>query len=377
MLRPASALCLCVLAALPACSGLPAALSRLPSEHGGPLEVQWRRLLTEPPLVEYKPQEFASATTDGTFVFVGSKGGSLWALRPLDGGEGWRKHIPGGVSSRPLYLPESRTVLVGGDDGVLYGLDARTGNERFTYRTKGPIGGTPVFADGLIYFANGESRIYAIDAATGAWRWQYEREAPETFTIRGIGTPLAHGGRVYAGFSDGHLAALNARTGEVIWARSLAGDATRFVDVDAPPVIEGDTLYAASYSGGLYAMDPASGDVKWRFAAEGATSVQVSGDRVYFAATRTGVHCLDLQGRIVWRQGLAAQGELSAISLLRDRYLLVSAADAGTYVVDARSGTLLQFFRPGKGVPAPPSSDGNSVFVLTNTGWFYSFALSG
>src|SRR4051794_4893137 len=78
------------------------------------LRVSWRRLLTEAPLIEYKPQEFASAATDGTHVFVGSKGGFFWALRPGDGTEAWKKKIPGGVSSRPLYLPDTRTVFVGG-----------------------------------------------------------------------------------------------------------------------------------------------------------------------------------------------------------------------------------------------------------------------
>lgn len=341
------------------------------------IEVKWRRQLTEPPLVEYKPQEFASAVTDGAHVFIGSKGGLFRALRPLDGQEAWKKAIPGGVSSRPLYLPDTRTVFVGGDDGVLYAFDARTGETRWSYRTHGPIGGAPVYDEGLVFFENGENRVYAIDAQSGAWRWQYERETPETFTIRGNASPLAYGGRVYAGFSDGYLAALNARTGEVIWARSLSGDSQRFMDVDATPVIAGGALYTASYSGGVYALDPASGDVKWRYEVEGATAVTVDGGRVFVAATKAGVHCLDREGRLLWRQALARQGELSPITLVQGRYMLLSASAGGTFVVDARSGALLSFFRPGHGVTAPPTSDGHSVYVLTNAGWFYSFGVRG
>jgi outer membrane protein assembly factor BamB len=339
------------------------------------LAVRWRRLLTEPGLIEYKPQEFAAAATDGTHVFIGSRGGNFFALRPSDGEVQWRKHIEGGVSSRPLYLADTKVVFVGGDDGAMYCLDAATGAERWVYRTKGPIGGEPVYDDGLLYFENGENRIYAIDAHSGAWRWQYDREAPETFTIRGSASPLLFGGRAYVGFSDGYLAALNARTGDVIWARSLAGESPRFNDVDATPVIVDGTLYVSSFSGGVYALDPGEGGVKWRYETEGASTVRVDRDRVFFASTRDGLHCLDTKGRLVWRQSLARQGELSQPVLVGDRYLLVSASEGGTYVVDQASGQLLQFFKPGHGVTAPPTSDGRQVYVLTNAGFFYAFSI--
>ena len=344
-------------------------------QEGEVLRVAWRRLLTEPGLVEYKPQEFAAATSDGRHVFVGSHGGQFYALRPSDGEVMWHVKVAGGVSSRPLYLPDSKTVYFGGDDGGLHALDAETGKERWVYKTKGPIGGAPVYEEGLIYFANGENRVYAIDAQSGAWRWQYERESPESFTIRGFSSPLLYGGRVYAGFADGYLAALNARTGDVVWARSLAGDAQRFVDVDGTPVVVDKVMYVASYAGGVYALDPTDGSVKWRFEVEGAGTVRVEGGHVYFGAARAGAYCLDLEGHVLWRQALAAQGELSTPVLL-GRLLFISGSAGGTWVVEASTGRLLQFFQPGHGVSAEPMTDGKQVYVLTNNGFLYAFHLN-
>ena len=106
--------------------------------------------------------------------------------------------------------------------------------EHWTYG-QGPIESQPTYADGIVYFTSGENRIYAVDAHKGTWKWQYDRESPESFTIRGYAAPLVVDGRVYAGFSDGYLACLSAATGDVIWARSLAGEATRFMDVDSTP----------------------------------------------------------------------------------------------------------------------------------------------
>jgi outer membrane protein assembly factor BamB len=351
------------------------------------LRVRWRRLIVDPPLIEYKPQEFASPAAGGERIYVGSRKGEFFALRRDDGDVLWRRHIQGGLATRPLFLPRARMgdeliptasggmVFLGSGDGVLHALDAVTGKEHWTYRTKSPIAVAPVYAEGLLYFTTGENRLYAIDARTGAWRWQYEREVPDSFTIRGASAPLAAQGRVYGGFSDGYVVALNGKDGEVLWARAIGGDETRFVDVDATPTLADGTLYVSSHTGGVYALDPNDGNIRWRYPVEGAGTVRVAGDRVYFGAVRDGLHCLDLQGHLLWRQSLAKQGVLSSPVTLGTRYLLLSASEGGTFVVDPMDGHLLQSFDPGHGVSSEPVSDGHQVYVLTNTGFIYAFAL--
>ncbi len=339
------------------------------------LQVRWRRHLVDEPLLEYKPQEFASAASDGTHVFVGSSAKVLWAFSTRDGSIIWNHPLGGAISGRPLYCDETGMVYVGADDGSLTAFDAASGEQRWVYMAHGPIASQPVFAGDSLYVTSGENRVYAIEARTGKWRWQYDREAPDGFTIRGYPSPLVIGNRVYVGFSDGYLACLSAATGDVTWARSLAGDATRFMDVDSTPLYYRDTLYVSAYATGVYALDPKDGSTKWRFDVEGATSVRARGSRLYFTATKRGLHALDLGGRLLWRQSLAEGGELSAPTLL-GRYLLVSSAHGGTYVADARSGHLYQYFSPGHGVTSEATTDGRQVYVLSNAGYFYALALN-
>jgi outer membrane protein assembly factor BamB len=340
------------------------------------LAVRWRRHLTEEPLIEYKPQEFAAASSDGRRVFVGSTARVFYAFDARDGSILWHKDTDGAVTGRPRYLAESNTVLVGTDGGALYALDASTGRQRWKYQISGPIDTEPTYSDGVVYFSSGENRIYAIDAEKGTWKWQYDRESPESFTIRGYAAPLVLGGRVYAGFSDGYLACLNAGTGDVIWARSLAGDATRFMDVDSTPLYADGTLYVSSFAGGVFALDPKDGSTRWRYEVEGAGSVEAAGGRVYFSAAKAGLHCLDREGRLLWRQALAQGGELST-PLLVDGYVLVSSSTGGTYVADAVTGHLYQFFFPGHGVTGAPTTDGRQVYVLSNGGYFYAMQIRG
>jgi outer membrane protein assembly factor BamB len=341
------------------------------------LQVRWQRHLTEEPLIEYKPQEFAAAAVrdDGSAVYVGSSAGSLWAFDARSGGILWRKALEGGIGSQPRYVEGEQRIFVGTLGGALYCLDAATGKERWIYRVKGPIESQPTFADGIVYFTSGENRVYALDAHKGVWKWQYDRESPDGFTIRGYGAPLVVNGRVYVGFSDGYLACIAAGTGDVVWARPFGGEATRFVDVDSTPLFYNGTLYISSYTGGVYALDPKDGSVRWRYEVEGAGSLRAARGRLYFSAARWGLHCLDLDGHVVWKQSLSEAGELSAPVLLGG-YVMVSAAGGGTYVADSATGRLCQFFAPGHGVTSAPATDGRQVYVLSNGGYFYALALA-
>lgn len=355
---------------------------RLPLAPASILRLSWSRVLSRnTQILTYKPQEFASAAAGAEgLVFVGSSARTFYAFKDRDGEVAWERQLTGGISSQPLYLgagaalPEA-LVVVGDDDGALTALTARTGAVRWTYRVRGAIRVRPAYADGLLFFTSGEGRLYAVDAKTGAWKWQYEREVPETFTIRGSAGVLVLGGRAYTGFPDGYLAALNAATGEVVWTRQLSGDAARFTDVDSTPVADRkkETLFVSSYASGVHALDIKDGSPRWRFELEGAgpLSLDAAGERLYVVAAPAGVHCLDTQGRLVWRQALAQEGELSA-PVLWGPYLLLSAAAGGLYLAQADDGRLLQFFAPGQGATGAPSAYGRHVYVLSNAGFFYA-----
>ena len=363
---------------------------------GRALSIAWRRQLTDSELfggsrvymrdgkeqkfgtgidIDYKPQEFAAAASDGRRVFVGSSHGVMWALGADDGRLIWRRPLAGPISSEPAYIVELGLVLVGDDDGALWALDPATGKERWVYRARGAITARPTYFDGLVYFTSTENRVYALDAVRGTWKWQYDRESPDGFTIRGQGGPLVHAGRVYAGFSDGYLACLEARTGDIVWARALGAETTHYADVDSTPTLANGVLYVSSVSGGVYALEPRDGSTLWRYEVEGAGTVRVKRGRVYFAAGKQGVYSLDLAGRLIWHQALPQAGELSS-PLLIAGWLVVSAADSGTYVANADNGRLDEFLIPGHGVSGAPTTDGQRVFVVSNAGFVYALSIS-
>ena len=226
--------------------------------------------------------------------------------------------------------------------------------------------------------ASAADRLVALEPRSGRLLWQYEREAPEGFTIHGHSGPRLHRGIVYTGFSDGYLVALNAGTGDVVWARSLAPLRSNTSTWTPPrPLLGDDILLASSYSGGLYALTVGNGDVRWRLGIEGASGVRVIDGRLYFSAPRDGLTALTPTGDILWRQGLADAGDLTP-PLGVGPYLVFSGSRAGLFVVEREHGQAAGDLQPGRGMCAAATlgADGHTLYALANSGSVYALGIN-
>lgn len=365
-----------------ACANLTARSPEPADEHPHPAgiaQIRWRAELHQHGLFEPTPEECATGALvgDGRQLVIGSRAAAIVSVGTERGQIQWATSASGGIDSEAYYDVKHKQVYLGADDGTFYAVDPAAGNVRWTYHAKGAIEQAPDVAGDTVYFGTAADRVIALDATNGKWRWQYERETPEGFTIHGYSGPRAHGEDVVAGFSDGYLVSLNGASGEVVWARSLAAASDQFVDVDSTPTIVGNMIYASSYSGGLHAVDAKDGAIRWRVGIEGVSSVYVAGARIYFAAPREGLHAADTDGHILWRQGLRQAGDLTT-PVVVGSYLVFSGSRAGLFIVDRETGKLLEMFNPGSGICAAPTVDpsGTRLYVLSNGGALYALDLT-
>ncbi len=135
---------------------------------------------------------------------------------------------------------------------------------------------TPLVIDGVMYVSGVAGRVYALDAATGAPRWQFEpqvdlksaRSACCDLVNRGL---AVWQGRVYVAAFDGVLYALDARDGRVLWHADTITDHSRAYSVTGAPQIAGQVVVlgngGAEYDSrgyvSAYRLD--SGALAWRF----------------------------------------------------------------------------------------------------------------
>lgn len=71
-------------------------------------------------------------------------------------------------------------------------------------------------ADGAVYFATSDNKVYSLDAASGKLRWTFFTDGPVRLS------PMAHKGRVYFGADDGRVYCVKAADGGEVWRHQIA-----------------------------------------------------------------------------------------------------------------------------------------------------------
>ena len=138
----------------------------------------------------------------------------------------------------------------------------------------GQLETSPVVADGVMYITEPPSTVTALDVRTGRRLWSWSPVLPED--VKHIGFPRTNRGvailddRVYVGTLDAHLVALDAATGAVRWDVVVADNALGYAITSAPLAIDGKIIIGVSggeagIRGFLDAYDARSGARAWRF----------------------------------------------------------------------------------------------------------------
>src|ERR1700685_4184251 len=81
---------------------------------------------------------------------------------------------------------------------------------------------TPLVIDGVMYVTSAWSKVFALDAKTGAPLWTFDPKVPGRVGVNACCDAVNRGvaawqGRVYLGTLDGRLIALDAATGKPVW----------------------------------------------------------------------------------------------------------------------------------------------------------------
>jgi outer membrane protein assembly factor BamB/HEAT repeat protein len=105
----------------------------------------------------------------------------------------------------------------------------------WTSREVGRVVGTPIARDGLLYVGDLGGTIHCLDAATGAHVWKHETHEAVW------GSLLLAGDRLYAGNVEGSMAVLAAGR-----RKQLLGQIEMDAPLYSPPALAGDALFVAT-----------------------------------------------------------------------------------------------------------------------------------
>jgi quinohemoprotein ethanol dehydrogenase len=143
-------------------------------------------------------------------------------------------------------------------------------------RTNRGVEATPVVVDGVMYTTGPWSVVYALDAKTGALKWQYDPQVDGQFARRTCCDAVNRGvavadGMVYVATLDGYLVALDAATGKPTWKTDTIIDRSRSYAITGAPRVAGRNVVIGNggaemgVRGYVTALDRRTGTLAWRF----------------------------------------------------------------------------------------------------------------
>ncbi|MFD4600071.1 PQQ-binding-like beta-propeller repeat protein [Streptomyces sp. NPDC058464] len=275
----------------------------------------------------------------GTLV-TGTRGGGVQGWEASNGQKLWE--LSGAQTD--FETPESGPSLHDGtvyvwQDARLRALDARTGDERWSYPIgdAASCGGVPVrltHADDGFVYASAGTRVIALDTATGRVRWHFEAPAVFLSPPAYVPGPAVTGGGIYLADYLGTVYALDATDGRDRWR--IATEARASIE---PVLVAAGHVHVGSGKG-LYTLDAVTGTPKWRFQAGGDVvgAPAVAEGRIHFGSTDHLLYTLKADdGRLRWK--LATGGEITGSPVVRDGVVYACSKDRCVYALDAEKGT--------------------------------------
>jgi outer membrane protein assembly factor BamB len=194
-----------------------------------------------------------------------------------------------GVQSSPAVA--DGYVYVGASDGNVYALNASTGAFVWNYTTGGVVFSSPAVVGGVVYVGSEDNYVYALNAMTGALVWKYATHDVVD------SSPAVVNGAVYVGSEDGNVYCLDASTGVKVWNYTTGGA------VDSSPAVVGGVVYIGSDDENVYALNAGTGALIWNFNTTNfvESSPAVVGGVVYIGSGDGNVYALNAaNGALKW-----------------------------------------------------------------------------
>jgi outer membrane protein assembly factor BamB len=217
------------------------------------------------------------------FVLAGTEEGVVYALNAATGEEKWRTELDGpvlGTVNRIVVADGAansvRYVVIGKGVGTLHCLDAETGKILWKGEQTDRCDGSPSVSSDAIAFGSCAAAMHIFDPSSGKKLFNVEID-PDSQIAGGV---AIEDGMAYSGCRSGKILRVDLKQGKIVWVNPLAKG-----EIFSTPALAKDLVVACSDDGNVYALERADGKLRWKFDTKGMPSSPViAGDKVLVAA---------------------------------------------------------------------------------------------
>jgi outer membrane protein assembly factor BamB len=257
----------------------------------------------------------------------------------------WSRDVGSGTDEQRLNLEPivaSGVLYVADADGRVLALDAQTGRNLWSVDLDLPVSGGPGVGQGMVLVGTSDGELIALGESDGALRWSAQLSS-EILSV-----PRASDGVVVVRTNDGKLFGLEATNGNERWRYEREVPVLTLRGTGSPVVVGGAAYFGMS-GGRLVALRIDTGGLLWDTSVtvpSGRSELErladIDGDPLVFGggvfvATYQGEVAAAEQrsGRLAWRRKLSAYSAMATDG----RRLYVSDAEGVVWALDVRSGT--------------------------------------
>ncbi|MDH5423859.1 MAG: outer membrane protein assembly factor BamB [Gammaproteobacteria bacterium] len=239
---------------------------------------------------------------DEHLYLLGTRGGEVLAINPINGKLKWRVRVSSEVLARPVI--SANTVIVKTIDG----------------------------------------QITALDANSGKQKWIYQREVP-ALSVRGNSAPYILDDKVITGLDNGKLVIINIDNGALFWEKTISvprgrSEVERLVDLDADLVVNDSVIYIAGFQGRVVALDLNSGGFLWNKKMSVTSNMRLNDGKLYITDVNSHLWSLDAStGATIWKQASFSSRKLTS-PVIMDEYILVADYQGYLHVLAKADGHL-------------------------------------
>jgi outer membrane protein assembly factor BamB len=304
----------------------------------------------------------------------------------------WVKNLGGNIFMTSPLITENLVISATTDDNMaldaaISALDRVSGEIVWSLKTRNSVKNNLHLYNGVVFAADVEGIVYAIDAQSGELKW----EKPLRQNI--IQYPYTQGvvvsrGVVYAG-QGYYLSALDAASGEVLWVNThWRGD----VATVANPIVDetNNILLTAAYWTGRFAHDATTGKLIWE-KRDGDTryadnSPVLFDGKFYYASPGFITEVDPMSGEELMKFKIDYRINSNSRPLVTEKYYITGTTDKGVVAYDRSNGykELWNFkTNPALLYTAPYTKDfqmtvdggvalkGNNLYFGANDGYIY------
>ncbi|MES2900137.1 MAG: outer membrane protein assembly factor BamB [Pseudomonadota bacterium] len=320
--------------------------------------------------------QFVPAVAGNTLIVAGADG-AIARVEADSGRQLWRIKAESGLTAG--VATDGNMIVVGGAKGAILTYDM-DGRPLWKGQASSEILTAPVVGQGMVVVRSIDNRIIGLDAKTGEKKWTVQRVSPP-LTLRLAPGMIVVDKEVIVTTPGGKMLSLTMSTGAPRWEVAVgeargATELERVTDIGGAPTLFGGDVCAATYQGRVGCFDVATGSPRWTKDFSSDVGVAVDQRFVFAVDDKGAVSAFNREGGAsAWKNDKLAYRRLST-PVSYGRAVAVGDYQGFVHFMSREDGAFLaRAATDGSAIVSPPLVVGSNIIFQTQSGTVTAIAV--